>query len=117
MPFLLVGLGTLVRDESVRMFVICVGGLLAVAAIVVFPQFFRINLLESPSIQGWIPQLGFNFMLSAMVFGVDWKKFASIRFASNMAGKIMKSFVNSPWFAGLTFLGAWMFVLVTPQIL
>ena len=79
MPFLLVGLVTLVRDESVRMFglVICVGGLLAVAAIVVFPQFFRIDLLESPGIQGWIPQLGFNFMLSAMVFGVDWKKFAS----------------------------------------
>jgi hypothetical protein len=43
----------------------------------VFPQFFRIDLLESPGIQGWIPQLGFNFMLSAMVFGVDWKKFAS----------------------------------------
>ena len=48
---------------------------------------------------------------------MDWKKFASFRFASNMAGKIGKSFVNSPWLTGLNFLGAWMFVSVTPQIL
>ena len=90
LPFLFVGIGSLARDESVRMFglVICVGGLLAVAAFIVSPQFLRIDLLESPSIQGSIPLIGFNFMLSAMVFGADWKKFASFRFASNMAGKI-----------------------------
>jgi hypothetical protein len=52
-----------------------------------------------------------------MVFGSDWKKIASIRFASNRAGKIMERWINSPWLAGLTFLGALMFVLVTPQIL
>ena len=119
LPLFLVGLVTLGRDESVRMFglVICVAGLLAVAAILVSPQFFRTDLLASPSIQGWIPLLGFNFMLSALIFGSDWKKFASFRFASNKAGKIMKRWVNSPWLAGLTFLSTMIFVLVTPQIL
>jgi len=47
----LVGGRTLARDESVRMFgfVIAVGGLLAVAAILVSPQFFQVGLFESPT--------------------------------------------------------------------
>ena len=118
-PFFMVGLVTLQRDESVRMYglVICVGGLLAVAAILASPQFFQIDVLTDPSIQGWIPILGLFFMIFAMNFGVDWKKIASIRFASNRAGKIMERWINSPWLAVLTFLGAVMSVLVTPQIL
>jgi hypothetical protein len=118
-PLFMVGLATLGRDESVRMYglVICVVGLLVVAAILVSPQFFQIDLLAGPSIQGWMPVLGLTFMTSAMVFGSDWKKIASIRFASNRAGKIMERWINSPWLAGLTFLGAVVCVLVTPQIL
>ena len=118
-PLFMVGLATLGRDETVRMYglVICVVGLLVVAAILVSLQFFQIDLLASPSIQSWIPLSGFNFMLSAMIFGADWKKMASIRFASNRGGKIMEKWINSPWLAGLAFLGGVIFVLVTPQVL
>jgi hypothetical protein len=119
-PFFMVGLVTLQRDESVRVYglVICVGGLLAVAAILASPQFFQIDVLTDPSIQGGIPILGLFFMIFAMNFGVDWKKIASIRFASNTGrAKIMERWISSPWLAGLTFLGAVVCVLVTPQIL
>ena len=60
LPLIIVGRQTLARDESVRKFglMITVGGLLAVAAILVSPQFFRVGLLEDPLIQGGIMMMG-----------------------------------------------------------
>ena len=83
-----VGARTLGRDESVRMFglVISIGGLLAVAAIIVSAQFFRIGLLDSPDIQNGSLGMSVYFLLSALNFGIDWKKITSVPIGSPTYG-------------------------------
>ena len=65
----------LARDESVRIFgvAICVVGLLAVAAIVVSPQFFRVGVFETTPLQSGSLMMGTYFMISAAFFCSDWK--------------------------------------------
>jgi hypothetical protein len=84
LAFSWVGGLTLAREESVRKFglVICVVGLLAMAAIVVSPQFFQIGLLDS-SIQRSSLNMSIYFMIAALTFGSDWKKIASVPIGAN----------------------------------
>ena len=71
-----VGNQTLVRNESVRRsgLVICVGGLLAVAALIVSQQFFGVALFVSDTPPASL-LTGMAFFISAMFFGSDqyWK--------------------------------------------
>jgi hypothetical protein len=115
-----VGARTLGRDESVRMFglVISIGGLLAVAAIIVSAQFFRIGLLDSPDIQNGSLGMSILFLLSALTFGTDWKKITSFPIGSpNIWVKFLLKAANTPWLAGLFFLGTVWDVSVTREIL
>jgi len=131
LAFSWVGGLTLAREESVRMFglVISVLGLLALAAIVVSPQFFQIDLIDS-SIQRSSLNMSIFFMIAALTFGSDWKKIASVPIGSNkgttpmpMAGlgvrwvKFLLRAANTPWLAGLFFLLTMQFVSLTWQIL
>jgi hypothetical protein len=113
----LVGGRTLARDESVRMFgfVIAVGGLLAVAAILVSPQFFQVGLFESPTIQSGSLLMGIYFMASAQVFGL-WKKMVTDN-RMPKATEIMMKMANSPWLARFTFLSIMLMVSATWEIL
>ena len=79
-----VGARTLGWDEGVRMFglVISIEGLLAVTAIIVSAQFFRIGLLDSPDIQNGSLGMSVYFLLSALTFGIDWKKITSVPIGS-----------------------------------
>jgi hypothetical protein len=115
-----VGTRTLGRDESVRMFglVISIGGLLAVAAIIVSGQFFRIGLLDSPDIQNGSLGISVYFLLSALTFGIDWKKITSVPIGSpNIWVKFLLKAANTPWLAGLFFLSTVWDVSVTRDIL
>src|SRR5262245_55039084 len=120
-PFIMVSGRTLARDESVRRFglAITVGGFLAVAAVLVSSQFFRLGLLESRTIQSYGSVMGLYFMISALFFGSDWKKITSpslpATFPKGM--EIMMRFANSPWLSGFTFLGNMMPVAATWEIL
>ena len=71
-------------DEGVWMFglVISIEGLLAVTAIIVSAQFFRIGLLDSPDIQNGSLGMSVYFLLSALTFGIDWKKITSVPIGS-----------------------------------
>ena len=113
----LVGGRTLARDESVRMFgfVIAVGGLLAVAAILVSSQFFQVGLFESPTIQSGILLMGIYFMVSAQVFGL-WKKVVTYTWMPKATEMTMKM-ANSPWLAGFSFLSSILMVYATWEIL
>jgi hypothetical protein len=115
-----VGTRTLGRDESVRMFglVISIGGLLAVAAIIVSGQFFRIGLLDSPDIQNGSLGMSVYFLLSALTFGIDWKKITSVPIGSpNIWVKFLLKAANTPWLAGLFFLSTVWDVSVIRDIL
>ena len=83
-----VGARTLGWDEGVRMFglVISIEGLLEVTAIIVSAQFFRIGLLDSPDIQNGSLGMSVYFLLSALTFGIDWKKIASVPIGSPTYG-------------------------------
>jgi len=131
LAFSWVGGLTLAREESVRMFglVISVVGLLAMAAIVVSPQFFQIGLFDS-SIQRSSVNMSIYFMISALTFGSDWKKIASVPIGANkgitpapMAGlgarwiEFLVRSAHSPRLAALFFLFTMPFVSVTWQIL
>ena len=114
LPFALVGRRTLARDESVRRFglVVCVGGLLAVAAIIVSGQFFGVGLFDS-TVQSAIGLMGIMFLISALFFGQDkqWK-------ADTETPKVVRGIINSVWFAGLVLplgsmvmvIGTWIFL-------
>jgi TIR domain-containing protein len=108
---------TIDRDESVRMFgvVIAVGGLLAVAAIVVSPQFFRVSLLEGYAVQSSSMMMAIQFLGLAMFFGWEWKKFTTWTPSPNTA--IGMRILNSPWLAGCTFLSSMLFMPTTWVIL
>jgi hypothetical protein len=114
----LVGGRTLARDESVRMFgfVIAIGGLLAVAAILVSPQFFQVDLFESPTIQSGSLLMGIYFMASAQVFGL-WKKMGVTNTGMPKATEMMMKMANSPWLAGFTFLSTMLMVWATWEFL
>ncbi|HEY7666199.1 MAG TPA: toll/interleukin-1 receptor domain-containing protein [Xanthobacteraceae bacterium] len=116
-PISLVGWRTLARDESVRMFgfVIAVGGLLAVAAILVSPRFFRVGLFESPTIQSGSLAMGAYFMMSAQVFGL-WKKIVAYSWMPSLNKMTMKM-ANSAWLTGFTFLSPMLGVVATWEIL
>jgi len=131
LAFSWVGGLTLAREESVRKFglVICVVGLLAMAAIVVSPQFFQIDLFDS-SIQRGSLNMSIYFMISALTFGSDWKKLASVPIGSNKgttpvptAGlgvrwiEFLVRSAHSPRLAALFFLLTMPFVSLTWQIL
>jgi hypothetical protein len=112
-PLIFVGGRLLARDESVRMFglVISVVGLLAVAAILVSPQFFRVGLLEGSAVQGGSMMMGVQFLALVVFFGWEWKKFTAI------PPNKMTEFMLMPWLAGLLFLSTMMFVSATWVIL
>jgi TIR domain len=118
MPVCFVGGQTLVRNESVRRFglVICVGGLLAVAALIVSQQFFRVVLFESDTLQNGSLLIGMYFMISAMFFGSDqyWK--TPVTWPSSTAKTILMRIANSQWLAGLLFLSSMLFVAATWEI-
>lgn len=118
-PFLWVGRQTLARNESVRIFglVISIGGLLAVAAIVVSPQFFQIDLVDS-SIQSSISNMSIPFMISTGMFGASWKNVASVPPGptAGFGGRVIEILVTiskSRWLSALMFLSP----SGTPQIL
>jgi hypothetical protein len=117
-PFSYVGFLTLARDESVRRFglVICVGGLLVVAALIVSQQFFRVGLFKSNTLQNWFLLMGMSFVLSVMFFGSDenWK--TPFTWPSSKAKAILMRIANSPWFAGLLFLSPIPLVAATWEI-
>jgi len=117
-PFSFVGGQTLARNESVRRFglVICVGGLLAVAALIVSQQFFHVALFVSDTLQNTILLIGMNFMMSAIFFGSGqyWK--TPVTWPSTIAKKILMKTANSPWLAGLLFLSSMLFVAATWEI-
>ncbi|MGB8118301.1 MAG: toll/interleukin-1 receptor domain-containing protein [Pseudolabrys sp.] len=116
-PISLVGGRTLARDESVRMLglVVSVGGLLAVAAIIVSPQFFRVGLLESRTIQSGSLMMGIYFLISVQVFGL-WKKMVTYTWMPK-ATEMTMIMANSRWLAGFTFLSSMLFVVATWEIL
>jgi hypothetical protein len=117
-PFSYVGNQTLARNETVRRFglVICVGGLLAVAALIVSQQFFRVGLFESDTLQNLFLLMGMFFLISAMFFGSDqyWKPPFNWTF-SKAKGFTIRS-ANSPWLAGFTFLSSMLAVAATLEI-
>jgi hypothetical protein len=117
MPISTVGGRLLARDESVRKFgiVIAVGGLLAVAAILVSPQFFHVTLFESRTIQSGSLMMGFYFWVAAQFF-ISWKKMATATWIPK-ATAIMMKLANSPWLSGFTFLSSMMMVSATWEIL
>jgi hypothetical protein len=45
-------------------------------------QFFRIGLLDSPDIQNGSLGMSVYFLLSALTFGIDWKKITSVPIGS-----------------------------------
>jgi hypothetical protein len=97
--------------------VICVGGLLAVAALIVSQQFFRVGLFESNTLQNSFLLMGMWFMISAMFFGLDeyWK--TPFTWPFSKAKEILMRIANSPWLAGLTFLSTMLMVSATWEIL
>jgi hypothetical protein len=111
-PIMFVAGRTLARDESVRMFgvVISVGGLLAVAAILVSPQFFPVGLLEGTAVQGGSMMMGVYFLILAMFFGSDWKKMTSVPATSHdwadISMRWASSLASSPWVIPVVFLGS-----------
>jgi len=113
-----VGGQTLVRNESVRRFglVICVGGLLAVAALIVSQQFFRVVLFESDTLQSGSLLIGMYFMISAMFFGSDQYWRTPVTWPSSKAKAILMRIANSQWLAGLLFLSSMLFVAATWEI-
>jgi hypothetical protein len=117
LPISLVGGQILARNESVRMFgfVIAVGGLLAVAAILVSPQFFRVGVFESPTIQSGSLLMGIYFAISAQVFGL-WKKTVTYSWMPKATEMTMKV-ANSSWLAGFIFLSTMLMVSATWEIL
>ena len=118
MPISFVGSQTLARNESVRRFglVICVGGLLAVAVLIVSLQFFRVVLFESGTLQSESILIGIYFMISAMFFGSDQysKTLTPVTWPYSKA--ITMRIANSPWLAGLLFLSSMLFVAATWEI-
>jgi hypothetical protein len=117
MPISIVGGRLLARDESVRKFgiVIAVGGLLAVAAILVSPQFFHVTLFESRTIQSGILLMSIYFLAAAQLF-ISWKKMATAIWIPKVTAIMMK-LANSPWLSGFTFLSSMMMVSATWGIL
>jgi TIR domain len=107
----------LAKDESVRTFgvAICVVGLLAVAAIVVSPQFYRVGVFEDPGVQSGSLMMGIYFMVSAAFFWSDWKNYTDI--TPNKVTEIMMTLAYSPWLAGLLFLSLMPFASATWLIL
>jgi len=118
MPFSYVGNLTLTRNESVRRFglVICVGGLLLVAALIVSQQFFRVGLFESNTLQSSFLMMGMWFLLSAMFFGSDQNWKTPVTSPSSKAKEIVMRIANSPWVAGLLFLSSMLWVTATWEI-
>jgi hypothetical protein len=117
-PFALVGQRTLARDESVRMFgfVTAVGGLLAVAVIVVSGQFFGVGLFD-PTLQGASMMTGIWFVISAMFFGQEQNWKPPFNSGTEWGKKLVMGQANSPWLAGLAFLSSMMFQAATWIIL
>jgi hypothetical protein len=118
LPVCFVGGQTLVRNESVRRFglVICVGGLLVVAALIVSQQFFRVGLFESNALQKLFFLMAVYFMISAMFFGSDHNWKTPFTWPSSKAKEILMRIANSPWLAGLLFLSNMPFVAATWEI-
>jgi hypothetical protein len=116
-PFAFVGMRTLARDESMRKFgvVIAGGGLLAVAAILVSPQFFRVGLLEDSLVQSSSLLMGMQFLLVTVFFGWQWKKFITRTPTPDKA--IGMRMIYSPWLTGLLFLSTMFYVAATWVIL
>jgi TIR domain len=117
MPISIVGGRLLARDESVRKFgiVIAVGGLLAVAAILVSPQFFHVTLFESRTIQSESLLMGIYFLTAAQFF-ILWKKMATVTWMPKATAITMK-LANSQWLSGFTFLSSMLMVSATWEIL
>src|SRR5262249_54146513 len=107
---------TLARDESVRMFgvVVSVGGLLAVAAVNVSAQFFRGGLFGDDVLQKASLSLGVYFMVSAMFFGWEWKKFTALTETPN---NTWMRLINARSFAPFIFLSTMVFMPTTWMIL
>jgi hypothetical protein len=118
-PILFVGMGTIYRDERVRKFglVIAVGGLLTMAAINVSPQFFHVDLLEKPPVPSGSLVMGIQFLLSALFFGSEWKKYATWTPTPSKGLEIFMRIFHSPWLTGPLFLSTMLFVSTTWVIL
>jgi hypothetical protein len=110
-------------DERVRVFgvVIAVGGLLAVVAILVSPQFFRVGLLEGSAVQGGSMMMGIYFLILAMFFGSDWKKITNVAATSDddwtrITMRLTNWMARPPW-AILAFLGSGMVPLYATWVI
>ena len=113
----LVGWRTLARDQSVRMFglIICIGGLLALAAMIGSGQFLGVSFFADPTVQNSSMMVAVYFMISAMFFGSD--HYAKGSWGPEWAKKMIARQANSPWMSALTFLGSMIFVSGTWIIL
>jgi hypothetical protein len=124
LPMIAVGTGTLVGDQRVRMLglVTTIGGLLAVAAVIVSGQYFQVGLFDS-GIQSAMTMTGLYFFLSAVFFAgrqqdQQWKTTdTETPTKATKIDKIIERIFNSPWLAVLAFLGGMLMVLSTPKIL
>jgi hypothetical protein len=120
MLIMLVGGRTLARDQSVRMFglVICVGGLLALGAIIASGQFLKLGPFgDDPTVQNASLMMAIYFMISAMFFGSAQYATNPFSWGPEWAKKMLVRQASSPWMSGLTFLGSMIFVSGTWIIL
>jgi hypothetical protein len=115
----MVGQRTLDKDDTVRLFGVAIGvaGLIAVGAINIAPQFFRIGLLESSSIQNGLLLMAILFFSAIQFFGVEWTRLKNPSWKqSPMQAKIM-NLLTSRWGARLVFVSIPLFVSATWEIL
>jgi len=112
-----VGWRTLARDQSVRMFglITCIGGLLALAAMIGSGQFLGVSFFADPTVQNSSMMVAVYFMISAMFFGSD--QYAKGGWGPEWAKKMLVRQANSPWMSALTFLASMIFVSGTWVIL
>jgi len=122
-PFFSLGELPLTRDQSVRFglvdrnvrrfgLVISVGGLLAVTAILVSGQFFKVGLFEDPDLQAASVMIFLFFIFTATFFGFGAGQYAKGAASDERMQKVIARAAYSRWFMGLAFLGTMMFVSV-----
>jgi hypothetical protein len=114
-----VGQRTLDKDESVRMAGLAIGvvGVIAVGAINLSPQFFRVGLLESRSIQNGSLMMAILFVCAVQFYGVEWKKLKNGTWVANKLTEKFMRFLTSRLGAGVVFASTLLFVSATWELM
>jgi hypothetical protein len=110
---------TLDKDESVRWFGLTIGvvGVLVAGAVNVSPQFFRIPLLESRSVQNGFLLMAILFVSAIQFYGVEWKKLTSASWTANKWTEKAVGIFTSRWGAAFVFAATFLFVSATWELL